>query len=71
MAAFPSDATLLSAQIDADGQNISVKFLADNFEKMVKVISAAKTKPFSLVKVNDFSRDATGKYSIDLTVELL
>lgn len=71
MTAFPEEATLLSAQIDADGQNISVKFLADNFEKMVKVIAAAKTKPFSLVKVNDFSRDAAGKYSIDLTVELL
>ena len=71
MTAFPSDATLLSAQIDAEGKNIAVKFSADNFEKMVKIISAAKTKPFSLVKVNDFARDATGKYSIDLTVELL
>lgn len=71
MTAFPADANLLSAQIDAASQNISVKFSADNFEKMVKVIAAAKTKPFSLVKVNDFVRDAAGKYSIDLTVELL
>lgn len=71
MTAFPADANLLSAQIEADGQNILVKFSADNFEKMIKVIAAAKTKPFSLVKVNDFSRGPTGKYSIDLTVKLL
>ncbi|MBI2309474.1 hypothetical protein HYU89_01080 [Candidatus Collierbacteria bacterium] len=71
MTAFPPDANLLSAKIDASGQNISVKFLADNFEKMVKIVTAAKTKPFSLVKVNDFFRNATGQYLIDLTVELL
>lgn len=71
MTAFPDDANLLSAQIESDGKNISVKFSADNFEKMVKVIAAAKTKPFSLVKVNDFVRDAAGKYSLDLTIELL
>lgn len=71
MTAFPPDANLLSAKIDAPGQNISVRFSADNFEKMVKVVAAAKTKPFSLVKINDFSRGPSGQYLIDLTVELL
>ena len=71
MTAFPPDVNLLSAEIDAPGKNISVKFAADNFQKMIKVVAAAKTKPFSLVKVNDFSRNIKGEYLIDLTVELL
>ena len=71
MTAFPADANLLSAKIVAPGQNISLRFSSSNLEKMVKVVTAAKTKPFSLVKVNDFSRGPTGEYMIDLTVELL
>jgi len=71
MTAFPSDANLSSAKIEASGKNISVTLSTDNLEKMIKVVAAAKTKPFSLVKVNDFSRGSKGEYLIDLTVEVL
>lgn len=71
MTAFPPDVNLSSAKIDTSGKNISVTLSADTLEKMIKVVIAAKTKPFSSVKVNDFSRGLTGEYLIDLTVEVL
>ncbi|GEM_PF-4490850 len=71
MTAFPPDVNLSSAKIDSSGKNISVTLSTDNLEKMIKVVIAAKTKPFSLVKVNEFSRNIKGEYLIDLTVEVL
>lgn len=68
---FPSEAVLTSAKIEGNGRRISIKYLADNFDIMTKVIAVAKTKPFSLVRVNSFSRELSGQYFIDLTVELL
>lgn len=69
--AFPAGAILTSAKIEGNGRRISVKYLAGNFDVMSQVIAAAKTKPFSLVRVNSFSRELSGQYFIDLTVELL
>lgn len=71
LSVFPADAVLVSAKIEDTGKGISIKYLADNFKIMSQVISAAKTKPFSLVRVNGFSRELSGQYFIDLTVELL
>lgn len=68
---FPAEAVLTSAKIEGNGRRISIKYLADNFDVMTKVIAAAKTKPFSLVRINGFSRELSGQYFIDLTVELL
>lgn len=71
VSAFPADAVLASAKIEGNGRRISIKYLAGNFEVMTKVIAVAKTKPFSSVRVNGFSRELSGQYFIDLTVELL
>ena len=68
---FPAEAVLTSAKIEGNGRRISIKYLADNFDVMTKVIAVAKTKPFSLVRINGFSRELSGQYFIDLTVELL
>lgn len=71
IAVFPAEAVLTSAKIEGAGRRISIKYVADNFDIMSKVIAVAKTKPFSSVRVNAFSRELSGKYFIDLTVELL
>ena len=68
---FPDDAVLTSAQIDGSGRTISIKYQANSFDIMARIVAAAKAKPFSSVKVNAFSRELSGKYFIDLTVELL
>ncbi|MBI5356876.1 hypothetical protein HZB78_04710 [Candidatus Collierbacteria bacterium] len=68
---FPAEAVLTSAKIEGSGKEMSIKYVADNLNIMAKVISVAKTKPFSLVRINGFSRELSGQYFIDLTVQLL
>jgi Tfp pilus assembly protein PilN len=71
IAVFPAEAVLTSAKIEGTGREISIKYIANNFDVMAKVIAVAKTKPFSLVRINGFTRELSGQYFIDLTVQLL